>query len=308
MNNTRNNHSNKNNRKVNNITRRNNKNSNNVNGNNVNENYYKLVMKNYNQNQLENFENNYIPETPKPPIDIIIDDYIFKLVIDEDCVNYMFSFTSNSGTEPCIIIFIDKENQTEATLEKVFYSEGCSYSETPLEQKDGTIIMLQTALKVACDIFKNIKYFKLKDMSHKNINNKIWITPRRLLQQKPGWYEEYFRATPTNDTKKIKSLIKKFYSKIEENIPENNLSWWTTENILKLTSIIDRNFLTNNILGTYWIINRRTINDYNINYDIPNRNNIPQLYNNINNINNTNIINNNYQLNKFFNRNNISNK
>ena len=230
------------------------------------------------------------------------------MVIDEDYVNYMIRFTSNSGLEPCIIIFIDKENQAEATIEKVFYSEGCSYSETPLEQKNGTILMLKTALKVATDIFKNIKYFKLKDMSHKynkNIKESVWITPRRLLQQKPGWYEEFVGATPTNDTKKIKLLIKNFYSKIEENIPKDNLSWWTTENILKLTSIIDRNFLTKNILGTYWIINRKKISDYNLSYDIPNRNNIPVLYNNTNN---TNIINNNYQLNKFFNRNNTSNK
>jgi hypothetical protein len=297
MNNTRNN---KNNRKVNNISRK----------NNGNGNYYNLIMKNYSENQLENFQNGYISETQNPSINIIVNDYIFKLVIDEDYVNYMFRFISNSGAEPCIVIFIDKENQTEATLEKVYYSEGCSYSETPLEQKNGTIIMLQTALKVASDIFKNIKYFKLKDMSHKynkNIMESIWITPRRLLEQKPGWYEEYFGATPTNDTKKVKALIKKFYSKIEEDIPKNNLSWWTTANILKLTSIIDRNFLTKNILGTYWNINRKTISDYNITYDIPNRSNIPVLYNNTNNTE-MNIINNNYQLNKFFNRNNTNNK
>ena len=305
MNNTRNNRSNKNNRSTNNKSRRNS-----INRNNTNINYYNLYTKNYTNNVLENFQNNYIPETPNPPIDIIVDDYIFKLVIDDDRVNYMFRFTSNSGIEPCIIIFIDKENQTEATLEKVYYSEGCSYSETPLEQKNGTIIMLQTALKVASDIFKNIKYFKLKDMSHKynkNIGDKIWITPRRLLQQKSGWYEEYFGATPTNDTKKVKALIKNFYSDIKNNIPKNNLSWWTTDNILKLTSIIDRNFLTKNILGTYWIINHKTIDDYNINYNIPNRNNISVLYNNTNN-REINIINNNYQLNKFFNHNNTANK
>ena len=290
----------RNNNSINNKTRRNN-------NRNFNINMYRLNSNIYKNFELENYKNNYIPVSENAPVDILIENYIFKMIIDEDFTNYILRFTSNTTNEPCIIIFINKENQTEATLEKVFHSEGCSYSETPLENKNGTILMIQTALKIAYDIFKKIKYFKLKDMSfryNQTIKDNVWITPRRLLQEKEGWYEEYLGATPTNDTKRLKLIIKKTHEKINEYIPKNDLTWWTTKNILEVTMRIDGNFLTNNILATYWFINIKKISEYNINYRIPN---ISSLYNIINNstinnktINRNNMINNNFELNKFF--------
>lgn len=216
-------------------------------------------------------------------IRIQADKYIFTRAEDEDMSNFIYKFIAKNSKEPCLVIFVPKDNSFVADIEKLSYNKGCSYSENELEEKNGTIIMLKTALSYIIDKYPHIRTFKLTDMTHKNDKtNKLWITPRRLLLGNKGWYEEYFGAISTAETKKLIEIIKKNRNILDKMLQKNNFSWWTTKNILETTVIIDSNILTHNILRTTWIIYKHTIEKFYIPYELLDENTQVEI-NNINN-------------------------
>lgn len=214
--------------------------------------------------KLENYNN--IKNTLHT-IEIKVDKYIFTCLEDEDLTNYTYYFTSKNTAEPCIVIYVPKDKSSKAHIEKLFYDKGCSYSEHELEEKSGTIIMLKTALSYIIDKFKSIRTFTLTDITTKK---GLWITPRRLLLGNKGWYEEYFKAVPTPETKRIIDIINNNRVLLDTLLPKNNYAWWTDMNILKCTMKVDKNYLTNNILKTSWLIHKKEIESYYIPYEILN--------------------------------------
>jgi hypothetical protein len=250
--------------------------------------------------RINNIQNNI--QNNKKLVRIKADKYIFTKTEEEDITNYTYYFISRNSIEPCVVIFVPKDKSFVADITKLSYNKECSYSEYELEKKNGTIIMLKTALSYVTDKHPHIKTFKLTDMTHTKDTidgNKIWITPRRLLLGNKGWYEEYFEAIPTNETNIIKKIIKDNRILLDNMLPKNEYSWWTNKNILNTTAIIDANTLTKNILRTTWLIYKNTIKKFYIPYNLLDEN--TEIQNN--NFNNNNVNNNNYS--EIFNKNNI---
>lgn len=217
-------------------------------------------------------------------------DYTFIMYEEQDEMNYILYFMSANPKikEPCLKIYIPKENNVEGLIEKLNHEKSCSI-ERELEEKEGTIYMLKTALKYIIDNYSHTKYFKLTDISFKKIpglspTDLPWITPRRLLQGSKGWYEEHFQATPTKKTKQLIDVISKNRAIIDKLIASNiKNELWNTEKIMKIAKKVDGNIIEKNILSTDWIIDNNAIKSYDINYEIL-INNTENDYNNIANV------------------------
>jgi hypothetical protein len=264
----------------------------NLKSNNFNNINYIKNKNNINNNYNEDIKNN------NPIIHIKSDNYKFIMYQEEDDMNYILFFMADNPDikDPCLKIYIPKENQVDGLIEKLNHEKSCSI-EKELDEKIGTIHMLKTALKYIIDTYPNTKYFTLRDITFKKIpglpsEDLPYITARRLLQGSKGWYQENFGAKPTKKTKLLIDMIKIKRARIDELIASNiNNALWSAAKIKKIVSKIDGKFLEKNILETDWIIDNTTIKDYNINYKISIDNN----YSNYNNI--INVLNNAYNYN-----------
>jgi hypothetical protein len=96
------------------------------------------------------------------------------------------------------------ENEEEAILQDLEYRKTCDIYGN-LEESYGTHLMLKGALMFMIQKYPFVKKINLSDVAQKK-HTRIYLTPKRILLGKKGWYEEYFGAIPTN---KSKTLIKK---------------------------------------------------------------------------------------------------
>lgn len=247
------------------------------------------------KNNTDNGNTNGNDQLNKPIVHIKTELYTFIIYEEQDKTNYILYFMCENPKikDPCLKIYIPKENDVEGLIEKLNHEK--SYSiEKELDEKEMTVYMLKTALKYIIDNYSHTKYFKLTDMTFKKIpglasTDLPWITARRLLEGSKGWYEEYFQAKPTCNTKELIAIVAKNREAIDRLIASNmNNNIWTPEKILKITGKVDGRLLQKNILSTDWTIDRNTIKEYDIIYEIVN-NTIENNYNTI-----TNVLNNAY--------------
>jgi hypothetical protein len=194
----------------------------------------------------------------------------------------------------CVKITVPKKNnKIPGNVDTLYYDKECSISSVKLERKEGTIIMLKTALQYVSDKFPYVKEYMIQDETHVNDEKlgKPLITSKRLLLGRPGWYQEFFGAEPTDNTTKlieqisekrvnINKLIKKYKPK---NIGDE---WFIPSNITLILDNIPAVVINDNIynigrhiFGTSWKITKETISKYNMDYNILDEN-IGETHNN----------------------------
>lgn len=284
----------KNNNKINNKTLKNNSILSNIYRMNLKSSAFNNINYNKNKNSLNNFNEEYEDnKNNKPIVYINSDNYKFIMYQEEDDMNYILFFMANNPNikDSCLKIYIPKENAVDGLIEKLNHEKSCSI-EKELDEGNGTIHMLKTALKYIIDNYPNTKYFQLTDITFKKIpglpsKDLPYITAKRLLQGSKGWYQEHFGAKPTRKTKLLIDMIKIKRNRIDELIASNiNNTLWSAAKIKKIASRIDGKFLEKNILETDWIIDYTTIKGYNINYEISTNDNYKNYKNIINVLNN----------------------
>jgi hypothetical protein len=128
--------------------------------------------------------------------------------------------------------------------------------------------MLQAALKYVCDKYQHVRFITLTDKTSVP-NSKIHITAKRLLQGRPGWYQEYLQAVPTDGTIKLLQLLskKEARAKIAEYLPvTSQISWGIEREIEEMAQrILPMN--SEMIVGTSWRISRDHVLAYPIVYN-----------------------------------------
>lgn len=257
------------------------------------------VNVNDNINNIQNNYVNYLNDIEVHKFHIMIGPYVFNCVetIKDDIIELKFYIVNeNKKDDICVKITILKDNHIiPGNIDTLYYNNECSISSVKLDKKDGTILMLKTALQYVHDKYPYVKSFELQDETHVNDESigKPLITSRRLLYGKPGWYEEYFGAKPINSTielieyiQKNRKLIDKLIKKYKPRDAGNE--WFVPQNILLITEHIPSIKNNNNssifsvsrkIFGTSWEITREKINSYGMEYNIKNVN-IGEINNN----------------------------
>lgn len=185
---------------------------------------------------------------------------IIREVDDFHDVNiYVGDVQSRSGA--CVHIIIDK-SKTYATLENVVYRASCDIH-NKLEAHKGTIWMLQGTLQYICKKYPSLEFISLNDKSTIPQGN-IHVTAKRLLQGRPGWYQEQLQAVPDMNDKPTRRLMKKLkhpdtQAEIQKYLPRTTQrSWGTSKDILELAPLILGD-VKKDLLGTAWKIMRQDI-------------------------------------------------
>lgn len=153
---------------------------------------------------------------------------------------------------PCVEILVSRK--TTAVLEGVMYASTCST--VPLQPSTGTVEMVKAALKYVCNTYPHVKRFELADETHvRTPSGMQYITPRRLLSGKPGYFQEHFGAEPSATTR---SLLRDLH-RPEPTAPVD----------ASYDAICDRTkamgLRSGCLFGTTWTIARATVDAYDIN-------------------------------------------
>jgi hypothetical protein len=188
--------------------------------------------------------------------EINVDDLIFDGIIekDEDTIN-IFIGNTKMRMKSCIWIEVDTYDKY-AILHNLEYSSKCE-----LNNK-----LAKAALKFVFDNYDFLNYISIFDKAKKNDIN---ITPKRLLLGKEGWYAQHFNAKPNLKDDKTKSVMK-FINKVkltdnDKKIMEKR-EWGTDEDISNICIKLKLPL----VIGTSWNIDRDSIINYDINYEIKN--------------------------------------
>jgi hypothetical protein len=185
----------------------------------------------------------------------------------------------NDSITECISIDIPKLESNVAYLNIVNYRSTCAKN---LQKGTGTVHVIKTALKYLCDNYKNIHAIKLKDTTiineaiNPSIADPVYITTRRLLLGKKGWYEENFSAVPIENTIGIISFLRDRRSEFEDVIAKNKPNeWWSYANtkdlIKRILLKIKKNVpmsLWEILSNTDWLIEKKVIRNFQIVYEI----------------------------------------
>ena len=141
----------------------------------------------------------------------------------------------------CIHFVISKTRVVLADLE---YRKTC---------QTGTNRMLMGALQYIIQQFPKIRTVDLNDVATKKYT-KVFLTPKRLLLGKPGWYEERFGAKPSPTTAQLLRTIHKETPILRELIAKP--SWGTNDDL----RLISKNVLS--LVNSSWEIDQKTIKSY----------------------------------------------
>lgn len=144
----------------------------------------------------------------------------------------------------CIHFVISKNSKTRVVLADLEYRKTC---------QTGTNRMLMGALKYIIQQFPKIRTVDLNDVATKKYT-KVFLTPKRLLLGKPGWYEERFGAKPSPTTAQLLRTIHKETPILRELIAKP--SWGTNDDL----RLISKNVLS--LVNSSWEIDQKTIKSY----------------------------------------------
>ena len=179
--------------------------------------------------------------------------------IEENTITY---YAGNmSGASACMIITYNTKVK-HAQIQGLSYYPECSINKK-LKASVGTKLMFKGVLKLVLLDLPNIRKFELVDQATKFLNKyskKIQITPRRLLLEHPGWYQEHFGALPTKMTlENIKKITKKVV------LDEVDSHWGSFEDIMKLlqeNGVPPENI--HELFCTHWYIPAGVVRDYGV--------------------------------------------
>jgi hypothetical protein len=167
-------------------------------------------------------------------------------------------------------VFIDVDKTDVASLNNAAYRPVCATNKQLERGVNGTVIMLQGAIKYVFDKYKHVSVLELSDetmVPHTKIN----ITIKRLLRGQPAWYQQYLQATPGSVT--TRKLLKELQSeaavaKINQYRSLTDQSSWGTEaDIEKIVTDVAPMYYKY-IHGTKWQIDRATSQAYPVTYSI----------------------------------------
>lgn len=173
---------------------------------------------------------------------------------------------------PCVRMIASKNpRQTSAELSAL-----CSIKDKLLENHQGTIMMLKTALAYLLSRYPHIKRVELQDETFIDIPTRPFITSRRLLLGQRGWYEENLGARPSKKTRK---LIRHLRQPVTQQAVQDILvkyahtydkKWWSAENTKRVADELNP-ALFQQLLGTTWVIPAETIRGWNVLFDVKDR-------------------------------------
>lgn len=167
---------------------------------------------------------------------------------------YIGDTHKGSRTNTCIKILLKKGNN-EALLEDFNTRISCDINHS-LTEGSGTRRLLMGALKYLITSYKHIKIVHLSDLAQKK-GTRIYLTPRRLLLGKPGWYEEYFGAKLVFTTELvIQSVLSKITLTAEDVSNISQKTWGTYKDINKLSDEAHK------LIHTDWVITSEVIESY----------------------------------------------
>jgi len=175
---------------------------------------------------------------------------------------------------PCVRIIVSKNpKKTSAELQSLNYYASCSIKEKMLENHEGTIQMIKTALAYMLTRYPHVAQVGIQDETFINIPTKPLITSRRLLLGQQGWYEEYLGAHPSARIETTLEFLRqpKTQTQLHEillKFPEaqdtlgGNQTWWSPKNLKRVADELDRT-LFQRLLGTTWTLSSKTIKGWN---------------------------------------------
>ena len=175
---------------------------------------------------------------------------------------------------PCVRIIVSKNpKKTSAELQSLNYYASCSIKEKMLENHEGTIQMIKTALAYMLTRYPHVAQVGIQDETFINIPTKPLITSRRLLLGQQGWYEEYLGAYPSAKIETTLEFLRqpKTQTQLHEillKFPEaqdtlgGNQTWWSPKNLKRVADELDRT-LFQRLLGTTWTLSSKTIKGWN---------------------------------------------
>lgn len=188
-----------------------------------------------------------------------------------DTIEYYIE-SSHKNMPQCISISVI--NNRPALLEAVNYSSSCDLKRQ-LKNNTGTILMIMGLLKYVFQKHKELAYISINDKTMVP-RTSILISVKRLLQGRPGWYQEYLGAIPDPSNIQTVQIIKALQKptiqqRIQENLPITRQRTWGKPS--EIISIFERITLLRgtSILGTSWWIYRSTIESYPVSINVVNK-------------------------------------
>ena len=170
---------------------------------------------------------------------------------------------------PCVRIIVSKNpKKTSAELQSLNYYASCSIKEKMLENHEGTIQMIKTALAYMLTRYPHVAQVGIQDETFINIPTKPLITSRRLLLGQQGWYEEYLGAHPSARIETTLEFLRqpKTQTQLHEillKFPDaQDKTWWSPKNLKRVADELDRT-LFQRLLGTTWTLSSKTIKGWN---------------------------------------------
>jgi len=177
---------------------------------------------------------------------------------------------------PCVRIIVSKNpKEPIAELQALNYYASCSIKEKMLENHEGTIVMVKTALAYMLSQFPHVTQVELQDETFIDLPTKPFITSRRLLLGQQGWYEEHLGAHPSAKTAKTLDYLRQHMTQVKlrailetfEDAPHDNKRWWSAQNLKCVTDKFNP-ALFQRLLGTTWTISKETIQNWNVFFEI----------------------------------------
>ena len=156
--------------------------------------------------------------------------------------------------DACVRILL-KHKDSEAILEDLHTRQSCDINNN-LQEGSGTYRLLMGALKFIIKKYTYIETVNLSDVAQKK-GTRIYLTPKRLLLGKPGWYEEHFGARPTQKTRKIIEHVLQIINLTPEQMKLISKKTWGKSQDLEALSKEAIKLIHND-----WIITRDTIYNY----------------------------------------------
>lgn len=102
----------------------------------------------------------------------------------------------------CVLISVKKEGSTRrGLLERVGYDERCNLA-GDMRRAHGTITMMNVAITIAFENFKDLKEIELQDHSYVNCNDtELYLPPMQILEYGKTWYERKIGAVLVDKNK-----------------------------------------------------------------------------------------------------------
>lgn len=172
----------------------------------------------------------------------------------DDCVRVYYRFVNIVTGVPDYMSFFLSKKECENKSE---------YNDTALMQNFiqgggiGNHFMIKASIKHVFSLFPHLGKIKVHDHV---TDDQIFITPKRLLLQEPGWYEEYFGAEATGSNM---LAVHAFMLDLREwnKSLEDMIRIVTQENWGRFDDYRDE---FSHLLGSRWDIRRRTADGYDV--------------------------------------------